>query len=185
MIEEAETSHDLAAHGAMLLQTALSDKNANQQNADGTVRKPLTDIGNNLVSIIHMLFNRVSFGNCDIEFSAIFSIHILSFFFFTFQGLSSVPKPNNMRKKWRKSAAIQLVPATPPVSVSRPLETEVPEQSKANGEVDIPLKLPRAMRSTLTNNNQLKQRNTDQSNEPVDNDVCTSSLGSPHQQAKS
>lgn len=107
---------------------------------------------------------------------------IVSFYFSTLQGLSSVPKPNNVRKKWRKSA-IQLVPTTPPVS--QPLDTKVPEESKCNGDIDIPLKLPRAMRSTLTNNNQLKQRNQDhQLNEPVDNDVCTSSLGSPNQQAK-
>lgn len=53
--EEVGNSHDLASHGAMLLQTALSEKNVNQ-NADGsTVRKPLSDIGNNLVSLIHGL----------------------------------------------------------------------------------------------------------------------------------
>ena len=52
--EEAEMSHDLAAHGAMLLGSALSGKPANQ-NTDGTVRKPLSDIGNNLVSVIQMI----------------------------------------------------------------------------------------------------------------------------------
>ncbi|KAG6392989.1 hypothetical protein SASPL_147219 [Salvia splendens] len=136
--EEAETSHDLAAHGAMLLGSALSGKPANQS-TDGTVRKPLSDIGNNL-------------------------------------GLSSVPKPV-LRKKWRKSA-IQLVPATPPVS--HPQNGEGPVQPKASGENEIPLKLPRAMRSTLTNNNQLKQRNIEQSSELVETDICTSSsLGSP------
>lgn len=140
--EEAESSHDLASHGAMLLQTALSEKHANQS-TNGTVRKPLSDIGNNI-------------------------------------GLSSIPKPN-LRKKWVKSA-IQLVPATAP-PVSQPQNTEAPEQAQSNGEIDIPLKLPRAMRSTLTNNNQLKERNSDQ-RESVDNDICTSSLGSPHQQAK-
>lgn len=48
-----EGTHDLASHGAMLLQTALSEKRANP-NTDGAVRKPLSDIGNNLVSVIHM-----------------------------------------------------------------------------------------------------------------------------------
>ncbi|KAH6816991.1 P-loop containing nucleoside triphosphate hydrolases superfamily protein [Perilla frutescens var. frutescens] len=142
--EEAGSSNDLAAHGAMLLQTALSDKHADQ-NTNGAVRKPLSDIGNNL-------------------------------------GLSSVPKPN-LRKKWRKSS-IQLVPATPPVPQPQNTEAPAPEQLKTNGEIDIPLKLPRAMRSTLANSNQLKERNTDQQSESVDNDACTSSLGSPHQQAK-
>ncbi|XP_042027796.1 kinesin-like protein KIN-4C [Salvia splendens] len=138
--EEALMSHDLAARGAMLLGCALSGKPANQ-NTDGTVRKPLSDIGNNL-------------------------------------GLSSVPKPA-LRKKWHKSA-IQLVPATPPVSHSQ--NGEGPEQPKASGENEIPLKLPRAMRSTLTNNNQLKQRNMEQLSELVETDICTSSsLGSPQQ----
>lgn len=95
-----------------------------------------------------------------------------------FQGLSSIPKPA-LRKKWHKSA-IQLVPATPPVSHSQ--NGDGPEQPKASGENDIPLKLPRAMRSTLTNNNQLKQRNVEQSSELVETDICTSSsLGSPRQ----
>lgn len=58
--EEAESSHDLAAHGAMLLQTALSDKTANQS-TDVTVRKPLSDIGNNLVSIIHVFDKPLKF----------------------------------------------------------------------------------------------------------------------------
>lgn len=94
-----------------------------------------------------------------------------------FQGLSSVPKPA-LRKKWRKSA-IQLVPAaTPPVS--HPQNGEGPEQPKASGENEIPLKLPRAMRSTLTNNNQLKQRNIEQPSELVETGICSSSsLGSP------
>lgn len=97
------------------------------------------------------------------------------------QATSNLSKPN-LRKKWRKSV-IQLVPATPPASQAQNIEA--PEQPKASGETDIPLKLPRAMRSTLTNNNQLKERNSDQPSESVDNDICTSSsLGSPHQQAK-
>lgn len=70
-----------------------------------------------------------------------------------------------MRKQWRKSA-IQLVPATPaPPTVSQPQNNVITpglEQPKANGESEIPLKLPRAMRSTLTNSNhQLKERNSD------------------------
>ncbi|KAK4387682.1 Kinesin-like protein KIN-4C [Sesamum angolense] len=112
-------------------------------NDGGVIRKPLSDIGNNLAN-------------------------------------ASVPKPN-LRKKWRKSV-IQLVPATPIESQAQ--NVDVPEQAKSNGEIDIPLKLPRAMRSTLTSNNQLKERNSDQPNESVNNEVCTPSLGSPRQQAR-
>ncbi|XP_020547897.1 LOW QUALITY PROTEIN: kinesin-like protein KIN-4C [Sesamum indicum] len=139
--DEIERSKNLASHGAMLLQTALSEKPVNAN--DGVTRKPLSDIGNNLAN-------------------------------------ASVPKPN-LRKKWRKSV-IQLVPATPIESQTQ--NVDVPEQAKTNGEIDIPLKLPRAMRSTLTSNNQLKERNSDQPNESVNNEVCTPSLGSPRQQAR-
>ncbi|KAL0392205.1 UNVERIFIED_CONTAM: Kinesin-like protein KIN-4C [Sesamum radiatum] len=140
--DETERRKNLASHGAMLLQTAMSDKPVNT-NDGGVIRKPLSDIGNNLAN-------------------------------------ASVPKPN-LRKKWRKSV-IQLVPATPIESQAQ--NVDVPEQAKSNGEIDIPLKLPRAMRSTLTSNNQLKERNSDQPNELVNNEVCTPSLGSPRQQAR-
>ncbi|KAK4434246.1 Kinesin-like protein KIN-4C [Sesamum alatum] len=141
--DETERSKNLASQGAMLLQTALSEKPVNTNEGGGVTRKPLSDIGNNLAN-------------------------------------ASVPKPN-LRKKWRKSV-IQLVPATPTEPQTQ--NVEVPEQAKTNGETDIPLKLPRAMRSTLTSNNQLKERNSDQPNESVNNEVCASSLGSPRQQAR-
>ncbi|KAL8492277.1 hypothetical protein ACS0TY_023779 [Phlomoides rotata] len=135
---------DLASHGAMLLQTALSEKHSDlNTDADAAARRPLSDIGNNLAS-------------------------------------SGIPKPNTMRKKWRKSAAIQLVPATPAPTVSEPQQNNIVvglEQPKANGETDVPLKLPRAMRSTLNKNQQLKERNIDR---PNDND----DIGSPHHQHK-
>ncbi|EYU36459.1 hypothetical protein MIMGU_mgv1a000376mg [Erythranthe guttata] len=150
--DERQRSHDLASHGVMLLQTALSEKPGNA-NEGRVVRKPLSDIGNSLAK-------------------------------------SGAPK-QNIRKKWRKSV-IQLVPATPPVP--QPQNVEVPEQSKANAEQskanaesDIPLKLPRAMRSTLTtNNNQFKEKNSEhQPNESVSTDICnSSSLGSPLPEAK-
>ncbi|KAL0366357.1 UNVERIFIED_CONTAM: Kinesin-like protein KIN-4C [Sesamum radiatum] len=123
--DETERSKNLASHGAMLLQTALSEKPVNT-NDGGVARKPLSDIGNNLS----------------------FSLYLL-------RQLSL--KPRNV---------------------------DGPEQAKTNGEIDIPLKLPRAMRSTLTSNNQLKERNSDQPNESVNKEVCTPSLGSPRQQAR-
>lgn len=94
--------------------------------------------------------------------------------------ISGVPKPMN-RKKWRKSV-IQLVPAPPPTTQAQ--NVEEPMQPKSNVEIDIPLKLPRAMRSTLTNSNLLKGRNSDQANEPVDQDSCSTTIGSPNQQAR-
>lgn len=52
--QQVSENNDLASHGAMLLQTALSEKPSNM-NADATGRRPLSDIGNNLVPIIYML----------------------------------------------------------------------------------------------------------------------------------
>ncbi|KAG6784349.1 hypothetical protein POTOM_010040 [Populus tomentosa] len=57
--------------------------------------------------------------------------------------------PNaNQRKKWRKSV-IQLVPVPPPTARSENTEAAAPQKADDNGasEADIPLKLPRAMRS--------------------------------------
>lgn len=45
---EGEKNHTLASHGAMLLQTAFSDK-AETKDEVGSKRKPLSDIGNTLV----------------------------------------------------------------------------------------------------------------------------------------
>ncbi|CAA0809109.1 P-loop containing nucleoside triphosphate hydrolases superfamily protein [Striga hermonthica] len=142
--DEKESNNDeLASHGAMMLQTAFTEKPAGPNDAE-TMRKPLSDIGNNLV-------------------------------------LPSIPKPNISRKKWRKSV-IQLVPTTPAAAQAQP-NAEVTEQPKINAETDIPLKLPRAIRSTLSNNNHLKERNLDQPNEPINDDNCTPSLVSARQQA--
>lgn len=47
--DDAEQNHSLASQGARLLQTALSDKPANSKDG-GNTRKPLSDIGNNIVS---------------------------------------------------------------------------------------------------------------------------------------
>ncbi|KAF8377384.1 hypothetical protein HHK36_030761 [Tetracentron sinense] len=73
----------------------------------------------------------------------------------------------NQRKKWKKSV-IQLVPTVPPSSQPES-STEAP--TKAGGDsiqADLPLKLPRAMRSANTNNNNtLKERNSDQADELV------------------
>ncbi|XP_022866462.1 kinesin-like protein KIN-4C [Olea europaea var. sylvestris] len=130
MTTETEKSHVLAAEGAKLLQSALSEKPV-ITNDGGAERKPLSDIRNNLAK-------------------------------------SNAPKPKK-RKNWRKSV-IQLVPATS--------EAEAPAKLESNIEADIPLKLPRAMRSAFPNNNNpLIERNLDQPND-------TTAPVTPHQQAR-
>lgn len=100
------------------------------------------------------------------------------------QAKSNAPKPVQ-RKKWRKST-IQLVPAPPPAA-SEPENVESqqikPETSFSEGE--IALRLPRAMRSATSNNNLLKERNSNH------NDFVTkketgggSAPTSPYRQAK-
>uniref|UniRef100_A0A2N9FKI7 Kinesin motor domain-containing protein n=1 Tax=Fagus sylvatica TaxID=28930 RepID=A0A2N9FKI7_FAGSY len=46
--DETEKSHVLASHGAMLLQSALVEKPAEENDDNGPKRKPLSDIGNKL-----------------------------------------------------------------------------------------------------------------------------------------
>lgn len=83
------------------------------------------------------------------------------------------------RKKWRKSV-IQLVPVAP--ASSQPENTEVPKKpenidvpekpEKSASETDIPLKLPRAMRSAASNGgNLLRERNVDQAEESVNKEA--------------
>ena len=80
---------------------------------------------------------------------------------------------------------IQLVPVAPPPSSTQPETTESlkkPESSEI--ESNIPLKLPRAIRSA-TPNNPLRERNSDQ----PDGSVVNKEAGgpaprSPHRQAR-
>jgi hypothetical protein len=82
---------------------------------------------------------------------------------------SKAPKPNQ-RKKWRTSTVL-LVSDPPPPPSSQPENTGVPQKpdNSSASEVDIPLKLPRAMRSAASNSgNLLRERNAGQS-DAVDN----------------
>ncbi|CAN4122383.1 unnamed protein product [Withania somnifera] len=139
-IDEVESTQTLASQGAMLLQNALSEKPIQSRDEGETKRKPLSDIGNTRVK-------------------------------------SNAPKPNQ-RKQWRKST-IQLVPTAPttqasdadaPIKASQPgnADASVKTENKV-GEIDTPaLKLPRAMRSALTNGNALRERNSGTSASVVD-----------------
>ncbi|PSR99819.1 Kinesin-like protein [Actinidia chinensis var. chinensis] len=79
---------------------------------------------------------------------------------------SNAPKPNH-RKKWKK-AVIQLVPAAP---TSQPESTEAVKKPEGNTieAAEVPLQLPRAMRSAASNSNLLRDRNSEQSDVSVVN----------------
>ncbi|XP_057533119.1 kinesin-like protein KIN-4C [Amaranthus tricolor] len=136
--DEVEHAQDLASQGATLLRSALADMPAEQREENCGSRKPLADIGNTTSKL-------------------------------------NAPKPNK-RKTWRKST-IQLVPAAPAsgqaenqsVKESNAVENNVeakPESSTA--ETNIPLKLPRAMRSASSNiSNPLRVKNSEHGEEPV------------------
>ncbi|XP_010277504.1 PREDICTED: kinesin-like protein KIN-4C isoform X2 [Nelumbo nucifera] len=80
---------------------------------------------------------------------------------------SNAPKPIQ-RKKWRKTS-LQLVPVAPPLD--QPENSEAPINAESNMvESDVPLKLPRAMRSaTMNNSNTLKEKNCDHIDESIVN----------------
>ncbi|KAH7849370.1 hypothetical protein Vadar_016870 [Vaccinium darrowii] len=80
-------------------------------------------------------------------------------------GKSNAPKPNQ-RKKWRKSV-IQLVPTAAPTLLPESTEAVKKPESSAT-EAEIPLQLPRAMRSAASNN-LLRERNSEQSDVSVVN----------------
>ncbi|KAJ8424414.1 hypothetical protein Cgig2_033645 [Carnegiea gigantea] len=76
---------------------------------------------------------------------------------------SNAPRPSE-RKKWRKST-IQLVPAALHLPQSENVEPpKQPESSAA--DPNIPLRLPRAMRSASSSNNLLRDRNSEQEEAP-------------------
>ncbi|KAI8550248.1 hypothetical protein RHMOL_Rhmol06G0089900 [Rhododendron molle] len=81
-------------------------------------------------------------------------------------GKSNAPKPNQ-RKKWRKSV-IQLVPVAAPTP--QPEITEAIKKPESSAiEAEMPLQLPRAMRSAASNSNLLRERNSEQSDVSVVN----------------
>ncbi|KAH9621896.1 hypothetical protein KSS87_019085 [Heliosperma pusillum] len=67
----------------------------------------------------------------------------------------------NPRKKWRKSV-IQLVPAVPP---TKPVSEDVEGTTTRPENNNIPLRLPRSMRSAGSNMNLLRDRNSEQGEE--------------------
>ncbi|KAE8659240.1 hypothetical protein F3Y22_tig00116964pilonHSYRG00418 [Hibiscus syriacus] len=132
---DSNETNNLVAHGAMLLQNAFGGEMPAETNDDcPTKRKALADIGNTVAK-------------------------------------PDAPRPNR-RKKWGKSM-IQLVPVATPetVAAAAPEKPETHEPVKiaaadnlCPSESDaIPLKLPRAMRST--GSKLLRERNADQQNE--------------------
>ncbi|KMT00214.1 hypothetical protein BVRB_1g020280 [Beta vulgaris subsp. vulgaris] len=140
--DEVEHERDLASQGATLLQSALAEMPAEQHEEKGAQRKPLADIGNTAAK-------------------------------------SNAPKPIK-RKNWRKST-IQLVPAAPALAQAE--SVELPEKMDisagenveagkkvecSTAEANIPLKLPRAMRSASSNSsNLLRVRNSERREELV------------------
>ncbi|PWA55123.1 P-loop containing nucleoside triphosphate hydrolases superfamily protein [Artemisia annua] len=77
---------------------------------------------------------------------------------------SNAPKPNAGRKQWRKSVAIQLVPVASDQPSSQTQEPEAPkkQETSTTEPSNIPLRLPRAMRSAMSNANPpLRDRNSE------------------------
>lgn len=89
------------------------------------------------------------------------------------QDKPNAPKPTK-RKKWGKSM-VQLVRVDPPSQPENAAAPENPENidppqkpDNCPSESDMPLKLPRAMRSASSNGNKLlRERNADQQDEPA------------------
>lgn len=136
--EKEKSSSALATHGAMLLQAALADKPSETKDADGSKRKPLSDIGNKIAK-------------------------------------PNAPKPNAPRKKWRKSVQIQLIPVSSDqgAEVSEPEAPKKQESSSSSSttETSIPLRLPRAMRSAMSNANNAPLRDRNMEQQSIDSTV--------------
>ncbi|XWS25382.1 hypothetical protein CRYUN_Cryun27aG0063900 [Craigia yunnanensis] len=141
---------NLVAQGAMLLQNALEGEKAAETNDDCATRRKAL----------------TDIGNTLAKPNA--------------------PKPNQ-RKKWGKSV-IQLVPVAPPASQPENVaalqnsENVDPPKKPDNcpSESDIPLKLPRAMRTASSNGSKLlRERNADQHDEPTNKEPAVLAPSSP------
>lgn len=87
-------------------------------------------------------------------------------FLLTKQVKSKTNKPNQ-RKKWRKST-IQLIPTPQPTSQPEKPESTQKTENDPSEVANIPLKLPRAMRSAAANGgNLLRERNSDHAEDSV------------------
>ena len=98
----------------------------------------------------------------------------------------NAPKPNQ-RKKWGKST-VQLVPVAPPSSQpdnaaepQNPENVDPPKKpDNCPSESEIPLKLPRAMRSASSNGSKLlRERNADQHDESTNKEPAVLAPSSP------
>lgn len=107
---------------------------------------------------------------------------------------SNAPKPPNQRKTWRKSMrkpVIQLVPSAEPAAASQDQNSAAPTKPDNNNNnnnnmtetPDIPLKLPRAISSTLANNT-LKDRNSSSSDSVHDKDFHLTVPKSPQRRPR-
>ncbi|XP_022773083.1 kinesin-like protein KIN-4C isoform X2 [Durio zibethinus] len=141
---------NLVAQGAMLLQNALEGEKAAETNENCATRR----------KALSDIGNTLSKPNA--------------------------PKPNQ-RKKWGKSV-IQLVPVAPPASQpenaaapQNPENIDPPKKpDNCSSEPDIPLKLPRAMRSASSNGSKLlRERNADQHDESTNKEPAVLHPSSP------
>lgn len=91
---------------------------------------------------------------------------------------SKAPNPSQ-RKKWKKSA-IQLVPTVPPPQLENRESQMKPEDPPI--ETEIPLQLPRAMRSIAMSTNTLRERNSEhQDNLTANKETRTPTPSSPRE----
>ncbi|MQL87255.1 hypothetical protein Taro_019809 [Colocasia esculenta] len=141
-LEMTDKSTELAAHGAMLLQSAFFE-NAASVDEDVQQRRPLSDIGNTVVLISSHPHREL--------------------FLFPVIMKPTASKPNR-RKNWRKSV-VQLVPsATVP-----PTQSEINHDEPPKTREDMVLKLPRAMGSQALNSQPLGDRNSIMADESAGN----------------
>lgn len=144
--DDTRKYNELASHGAALLQSALVDEPAEANVGCESKRKPLSEIGNKMVCC----YSCTVLGSIPLKKKKDCDVKLC------LQAKTAV-KPSQ-RKKWRKSV-IQLVPVAPPLP--QPELTEPPKKAENNIEADMPLKLPRAMRSAASNGNPFRVRNSD------------------------
>ncbi|KAJ0571875.1 putative plus-end-directed kinesin ATPase [Helianthus annuus] len=159
--ELEKNSSELASHGAMLLQAALSDKPAEIKDTGDTKRKPLSDIGNKVAKP-----NAPKPPAARKKWKKSVAIQLVPV------PLDQASTQTEETEPLTKQESSTVEPTKPRLQQeSSTVEPTKPRLQQENSTVEpTKLRLPRAMRSAISNNsNPLRDRNSEPSNDSTIN----------------
>ncbi|KDP41481.1 hypothetical protein JCGZ_15888 [Jatropha curcas] len=169
--DDTDKKHDLASHGAMLLQSALVEKPVETSDNGVVKRKPLSDIGNTVAkSNAPKPEQRKKWRKSK---STIQLIPVAP-------PTSTQSEKAEVPQKVDNSAGETDMPLKLPRAMLLAASNNAKSENNVSNEADVPLKLPRAMLSAASNSSALlRERNADKSHESVNKEANVHPTRSP------